>query len=236
MSYKFIVAVFWKWCVWQTDNKVCTVNLCSVRNRIKVWISNRHIIIPLAVSIMRATKQIQRPGWQRATDYDEASLRREIMNLQKERDKLAGDFNAVKKQLASLTTISDLSYEDYTVTIEYKKSVGNRNYTYGKVERSLPELFKIISTQMMGVALTEKGIEATIKENLFSVESYNYYFVDKQLLKKILNQLKALNLLYAEWNQTQSTIFWGLTTKGELERNKMILVRNPHTNEEQTNA
>ena len=89
----------------------------------------------------------------------------------------------------------------------------------------LPELFKIIATEMMGVALTERGIDATLRENLFLRESYNYKFLDTQLVKKILNQLKALNLVYSSWNEAQTVIYWGLTTKGELERNKMILVR-----------
>lgn len=78
---------------------------------------------------------------------------------------------------------------------------------------------------MMGVALTEHGIESALKENLFRRDSYNVYFTDKQMIKIILNQLKALNLLYNSWDDTKSTIFWGLTTKGELERDKMILVR-----------
>ena len=56
------------------------------------------------------------------------------------------------------------------------------------------ELFKIIATEMMGVALTERGIDATLRENLFPKESHNYRFSDTQLIKKILNQLKALNL------------------------------------------
>lgn len=198
----------------------------ALTNRLAtIWKTQDELTGAVAVSIMRATKQIQRPGWQRAVDYDEASLRREIMNLQKERDKLAADLNTAKKQIISLTTISDLAYEDYSIAIQYCKYDGNLNPSYGTIERKLPELFKIISTQMMGVALTEHGIESALKENLFRRDSYNVYFTDKQMIKRILNQLKALNLLYSSWDDTKSTIFWGLTTKGELERDKMILVR-----------
>lgn len=208
----------------------------ALTNRLaSIWKTQDDLTGAVAVSIMRATKQIQRPGWQRAADYDEASLRREIMNLQKERDKLAVDLDAAQKTISSLTTISDLAYEDYSITIQFKRTNGTHNPSYGTIEKTLPELFRIISTQMMGVALTERGIEATLKENLFPRESYNCYFVDKQLIKKILNQLKALGLLYTQWNQTQSTIYWGLTKKGELERNKMILVRNPPKKELPTN-
>ena len=86
----------------------------ALTNRLAtIWKTQDELTGAVAVSIMRATKQIQRPGWQRAVDYDEASLRREIMNLQKERDKLAADLNTAKKQIISLTTISDLAYEDF---------------------------------------------------------------------------------------------------------------------------
>lgn len=198
----------------------------ALTNRLAtIWKTQDELTGAVAVSIMRATKQIQRPGWQRATDYDEASLRREIMKLQKERDKFAADLNAAKKQIISLTTVSDVAYEDYSVVIEYRRQNPNKTYTNGKIEKMLPELFKIIATEMMGVALTERGIDATLRENLFLRESHNYRFLDTQLIKKILNQLKALNLVYSSWNEAQTVIYWGLTTKGELERNKMILVR-----------
>ena len=36
---------------------------------------------------------------------------------------------------------------------------------------------------------------------------------------------KALGFVYSEFNQSNSTLFWGLTTKGQLERNKRIVVR-----------
>ena len=139
--------------------------------------------------------------------------------------KFAADLNAAKKQIISLTTVSDVAYEDYSVVIEYRRQNPNKTYTNGKIEKMLPELFKIIATEMMGVALTERGIDATLRENLFLGESHNYRFLDTQLIKKILNQLKALNLVYSSWNEAQTVIYWGLTTKGELERNKMILVR-----------
>lgn len=198
----------------------------ALTNRLAtIWKTQDELTGAVAVSIMRATKQIQRPGWQRATDYDEASLRREIMKLQKERDKFAADLNAAKKQIISLTTVSDVAYDDYSVVIEYRRQNPNKTYTNGKIEKMLPELFKIIATEMMGVALTERGIDATLRENLFPKESHNYRFSDTQLIKKILNQLKALNLVYSSWNEAQTVIYWGLTTKGELERNKMILVR-----------
>lgn len=199
----------------------------ALTNRLAtIWKTQDELTGAVAISIMRATKEIQRPGWQRATEYDEASLRREIMDLQRDKDKLAAELNTAKKKIITLTTVSDVAFEGYTITLEYKKSISNYTPSYGKIQRDLPELFRIISTQMMDVALTEKGIESCLLTNFFPEQSYSYSFVDTQLVKKILNQLKALNLLYSSWSEDKSNLYWGLTPKGELERNKMILVRN----------
>ena len=204
----------------------------ALTNRLAtIWKTQDELTGAVAISIMRATKEIQRPGWQRATEYDEASLRREIMDLQRDKDKLAAELNTAKKKIITLTTVSDVAFEGYTITLEYKKSISNYTPSYGKIQRDLPELFRIISTQMMDVALTEKGIEICLLTNLFPEKSYNYSFVDTQSVKKILNQLKALNLLYSSWSEDKSNLYWGLTPKGELERNKMILVRNAPKNE-----
>lgn len=200
----------------------------ALTNRLAtIWKTQDELTGAVAISIMRATKEIQRPGWQRATDYDEASLRREIMKIQKEKDKVAAELNDAKKQIVSLTRISDVAFEGYIVDIEYKRKVSQYSPSFGTIKKPLPELFKIIATQMMDVALTETGIDITLRQALFKEESAYHSFADPQFVKKVLNQLKALNLLYSQWSDEKATLFWGVTTKGELERNKMILVRNP---------
>ena len=78
----------------------------------------------------------------------------------------------------------------------------------------------------MGVALSERAIEASLIENLFLKQEGSYSFVDTQLVKKVLNQLKALNMLYSSWDASKSVLFWGLTPKGELERNKVCVKSN----------
>ena len=108
--------------------------------------------------------------------------------------------------------------------IEYEWYSSNRGWVEAQMEKSLPELFEIISTQMMDVAITETGISNALNKNLFSGK-YSCRLSDDLFIKRILNQLKALGLLYSNWNQSNSTLFWGLTTKGQLERNKRIIVR-----------
>lgn len=214
----------------ETDSrKIAALNAFrqkALTNRLAtIWKTQDELTGAVAISIMRASKEIQRPGWQRATEYDEASLRREIMTLQKEKEKIASELNSAKKKIVALTEITDIAFEGYVVKIEYNYKGVDGRIRQSAIEKELPELFKIISTQMMGVALTESGIESSLKTNLFFQQSYNYTFTDAQLIKRVLNQLKALKLLYSEWSPEKSTIFWGLTPKGELERDKMILVR-----------
>lgn len=198
----------------------------ALANRLAtIWKTEGELTSAVAISVLKAKSDIPRPGWQRATDYDEASLRRQIMQLQKEKDKLAADVKMAKEQISSLTQITDIAFEDCVVTIAFKKHNTGTSATYGHIERNLPELFKIIATQMMDVAITEDGIEIALLANLFPQHYIDYTLTDRQLIKRVLNQLKALDLLYSQWNQEKGTLFWGVTAKGELERNKMILVR-----------
>lgn len=198
----------------------------ALENRLAtIWKTQDELTGAVAISIMRATKQIQRPGWQRGVEYDEASLRREIMALQEERDRLTTELANAKNQITSLTTVSDLAFEECKIVITYKRQKPGAMPTFGSIEQELPELFKIISTQMTDVTLAEKAIQSALLLKLFPANTYQYTFTDLQFIKLILNQLKALGLIYSKWNKDKSDLFWGLTSKGEFERNKMILVR-----------
>ena len=89
----------------------------------------------------------------------------------------------------------------------------------------LTELFKIIAMQMLDVALTESSVDKILRSKLFGENSYWYSFCDPQLVKQILNQLKAAGLLYSSWSKDKSTLFWGLTKKGVLTRDQMMLIK-----------
>ena len=205
----------------------------ALTNRLAtIWKTESDLTSAVAISILKATKEIQRPGWQRATDYDEASLRREIMDLRKEKEEHVATINATQKKLDTITAVTDVAFEGYIVVIEYKKTNDRYGPSYGTVQRELPQLFKVIATEMMGVSLGEKAIEITLLRDLFPNDTYQYDFNDRQFVKKILNQLKALNLLYSMWIDAKSDLYWGLTAKGEYVRNKMILVRNAPKGEE----
>jgi len=204
----------------------------ALTNRLAtIWKTESDLTSAVAISILKATKEIQRPGWQRATEYDEVSLRREAMELQKKNEKLESEIKIIRKELRSLTSVSDIAFEGCVFDISFRYSRINSTSRNGTVKRELPELFKIIATQMLDVAITESAIDIALKQSFWKEDSVWYTFTNSLQIKAILAQLKALDLIYSEWSKDKSSLFWGLTTKGTVTRNKMILVRNTSSNE-----
>lgn len=201
----------------------------ALTNRLAtIWKTQDELTGAVAISIMRAIKEIQRPGWQRATEYDEATLRREIMDLQKKNSKLAAELNDAKKDVIALTTANSgtLAFEDCIITIAYKKDNGSSFApTRGTLTKKLPELFEIIATEMLDVSLAEAAIKSILRDKLFEEYSFKYSFNDPQLVKRILFQLRELGLISSTWSKDKATLFWGLTTKGQKVRAEMVLVK-----------
>lgn len=200
----------------------------ALTNRLAtIWKTQDELIGAVAISIMRATKEIQRPGWQRATDYDEVSLRRDIMELQKKNENLAVQLDDAQKKLTAITQNDDVAFEGCKVNFEYRKEESNKFApSKGSVQRELTDIFRIISIEMLDTAITEDTIDFAIRREFFRDSSGKYSFTDRQLIKKILTQLKALGLVESKWG-TNHHLYWYLTTKGEVTRAKMVLVRDP---------
>ncbi len=200
----------------------------AMNNRLaSIWKSIDDLTGQVAISIMRAKNEIQRPGWQRATEYDEASLRREIMEKDTLIKKLEEQVNYCKEQISELTYIPDLAFEELKITVPYKKKIYTTHGSYEtpqNITTNLPALFCIIATQMLNVMISEDSIEHSIREVLAGDAAYNYTLTNTQFIKKLMLQLEALKLVYSKWSDSKKTLFWGLTKKGELERNKRLLV------------
>jgi len=198
----------------------------AMSNRLAtIWKSSDELTGALAISIMRAKVEISRPGWQRATDYDEGSLRREIMELQRKNSDLLKDLDDAKSTISSFTEQTGVAFEKHVTEIEYYYYDNNNTKKIEKIYVSSPKLFSIIATEMMGVSITEKHIEkAILRSKLFSPSGHN--FKDNQFLKRILNQYKALKLMDSFWSKEKSILYWRLTTKGRKVRDDMILIRN----------
>ena len=92
----------------------------AMTNRLaSIWKSTEDLTGKLAIAIMKAKSEIKRPGWQRAVEFDEASLRREIMELKNENEQLANDLKAAKEEISFLTEETDIAFEDCEVKMGY---------------------------------------------------------------------------------------------------------------------
>lgn len=195
----------------------------AMANRLaNIWKTSDELTGQLAIAIMRAKSETSRPGWQRAVDYDEASLRREIMDLQIQKNDLEAKLNNAKNVIASLTIQNNIAFDDCKIRIDYCYYQGSIERNHSK-STTLPEIFSVIALEMLDVSITESRISDVMKEQMFTG---TIFFTDHQLIKRIMNQLKALGLVYSSWNKEKSNLFWGLTTKGQKIRDDMNLIRN----------
>lgn len=197
----------------------------AMTNRLaSIWATPEDLTGKLAISIMKARTEIKRPGWQRAVDFDEASLRREIMELKNENKKLADDLKAAREEISFLTEETDIAFEDCEVKIEYHYQ-SQSGLRAGSLNVSLQDLFITIATEMMEVSIVEPLVEKAIKVK-FLFGKRESRLDDKQFVKKMLNQYRALNLVYSYWNNDNRELYWGLTNKGRKVRDDTILIRN----------
>lgn len=196
----------------------------AMTNRLaSIWRTTDDLTGKLAVSIMKAKSEIKRPGWQRAVDFDEASLRREIMELRQQNEKVSGELKEAMKEIDSLTKQTDIAFEDQEIEIKYHYS-SQYGTKYNSVQTNLVKLFEIISTEMMDVSISESAIENAIK-SYFLNGSYGKYLDDNQFVKKMLNQFRALNLIYSKWGKDNKALYWGVTQKGCKVRDDLILLK-----------
>ena len=203
----------------------------AMTNRLaSIWKTVDELTGALAISIMRAKTEIIRPGWQRATDYDEATLRREIMELQKINKDLMNDLVNAQSTISSLTEQTDVAFEECEFEIEYyyyTKSIRSTDKVSTSITIPLPILFSVIAVEMMDVSIAEVNVKSAITNSeLFQKSSY---ISDGQIVKRILNQLRALNLVSSFWSKEKSVLYWMLTKKGRKVRDDMILIRNKGT-------
>lgn len=199
-----------------------------------IWKTSDELVGKLAVAIMKAKSEIGRPGWQRAVNYDETSLLKEIMNLRSSNDELAEWNHDLKeeledayKKIESLTSQSDVAFEDCMIQIEYKYisySYPSSYTKYGEIKKSLSDIFAAIALQMLDVSINENSITSVITQQLIE-ETKSATLTDSLLVKRIMNQLKALKLVFSKWNEDNKVLYWGLTEKGIKLRDDMTIVK-----------
>lgn len=197
-----------------------------------IWHTADELTGHLAISIMKAKSEIKRPGWQRAVNYDEASLRREIMELQTDNNRLSHELSEKQEIIDSLTQQTDLAFENYSIHFDYhylKQVYSGSRLSSQKISKSkeilLVDIFKVISLEMLNVSIAESVIEKAIISKLFD-ETESIFFDDSQIVKHILMQLSELKLISSNWSKNRGALYWGLTEKGKNIRNNLLLFRN----------
>ncbi len=190
-----------------------------------VWKDSSELALYVSHSINSAKANTPRLGWQRATDYDEASLRRKIMDMQLNKLVLEKELATAKEQIQMYLEQNDVAFEDVTVNARYNyfRDTGGRIHVDKEV--SLEMIFTIVATQMMDVMIPETSISNILLEKLTGT-SYDHYFSDTQFVKTILNQFRAIGLINPSWRKEKSLLLWGLTKKGQKIRDDRILIRN----------
>lgn len=202
----------------------------ALNNRLaSIWHSIDDLTGKVAISITKAKTEISRPGWQRGTDYDEGSLRRQIMSLQDENRMLRSDLANLEETVHSLTKQSDVQFENCRMKIQYEYNMenylGKMDKKTGTITTDLKTLFLIIATEMMDVSVIEPVLMKALEAQL-PLKGETPKLKDRQFVKRILNQFKALDLVYSRWDDDRRNLFWGLTIKGEKERDDQILIKN----------
>ncbi len=174
----------------------------ALTNRlVSIWKTQDELFSAVAISIMRAKNENKRPGWLRVTEYNEDSLYREVMDLQKEKSKNV--------------------FEECKIEIEYIFGFPGDVPQNRKIEKDLKDLFRIIATEMLDISLEERTIKTLLLKELFG--SHLYEFADTQFIKKLLARLKSLNLVSSDLSKDKTIAYWRLTPNGEKIRDKMIL-------------
>jgi len=184
----------------------------ALKNRLaSIWTPGGDLGGKVAISIMKAKQEIPRPGWQRAVDFDEASLRRQIMDLHKDKDELA-------RQL-------EFETREIEIPIQYKHGGQTNTRTF-----KLPELFEIVALEMTERAATEQEIVSALKKQLATLPLSDWLqFDDTQIVKKILFQLKKLQLIEQQRGADGTNVLWRLTSRGESVLDDLVLAKSAQT-------
>lgn len=210
----------------KTDNdvikkgKLAEFKQRAMRNRLaSVWRDSSDLGGKVAISIMAAKQQIDRPGWIRGGE-EHNDLMKKIINLNNENELLKNELENIKN--AVTTEISEtLSFYGYEIELNYTEQV--YIYTFDTefktkvVKTTLDDLFKFISIRLTG---RHRKIEFVEALNSF-VEGY---CIDEQQALVLKNQYTQLGLFSSKKGKDGEEII-ELTEKGEKIMNELNLLK-----------
>lgn len=220
----FIIDGSVKLSIGKTDNdsekkrKLDAFILKAKTNRlVSFWKASSELEGLVAISIMRAKNEIERPGWIRANSvatYDNSELLAQINKLRIENDELKGKIKASEKKLAEIETFesTDIAFDEEPIVISSWNTYDQQVKT-----TSLREMFGVISLQMLTGSANMLSIERSVVE--FVSGSEHYTLDDSTIVRKMLNQFLALGLI-----QTARSGF-ALTELGRKVKDEINLIR-----------
>jgi len=212
----------------EKDKKLEAFRSTTLKNRLaKIWKDKSDLSGSVALSIMNAKKQFPRPGWQRATNYDEVETLKQMVDLQLQNDYLNQRIQELTEIVESMEQIPDLAFENGEVIVEYNYSrPPNRTKSSHALKTTFKEIFENICVDFLDVMLPEVKIQISIVKFIKTKTGHsNIDLKDSQIVKKILIQFKGLNLIKSNYSKENKLLFWGLTRKGQQIRDQAILVR-----------
>lgn len=189
----------------------------AMNNRLAVvWDNKTDLSEKIVISIIKSINSNPRPGWQRAKDYDEESLKSKILDLTEKCNKLEEKNNGLEKQINNLTGNQELEFENNNYLIHFNSFSGA---VYSK-RINLLDLFLLLSIRMIDVSINIALIMEIIEEKYFG-KNYSGK-VDVNDINIILLQLKELTLIDSKWIEGKGQ-YWYLTDNGKSIRNKHLL-------------
>jgi len=184
-----------------------------------VWSDVNELAINVLGSLSKAKTTHPRRGWQRATTFNEVDLRRSIMELTEVNIALK---NKVDQLSVDDSVDDNLAFDNVDVSLHYSEFY-SMDFMIKEFKSTLETVFKWIALCMMDSFVNEGELASYIMAKINNQTTLE--LEDKDELKIIMMQLKALKLISSEWHNGQQVTLWKLTQKGSLKLNELVLTK-----------
>lgn len=194
----------------------------SENRMISTWSNKDELARKVAVALSNAFKKNDRVGWVKSNENEEELKKldffeKENTDYKKQIEEKNNEIEKLKKEIENLTTIDGtLLYDQKSITIHYSSRTGNS----ASKSITIKEIFKQVSIHFINVSKREDIFLDLIAR---AIDKYSYSGISQNDLKKIANQLLALNLFSSYWSKEKNGLFYELTRKGVKERDRLNL-------------
>ncbi len=162
----------------------------AMQNRLaSIWSTPSDLVGKVAISIMQAKTQIQRPGWHRGNSAELELLKRELVSLRDENLNLKLRLKSDEIINSDEIVLDNLNKE---ITLRYTQKVyvftANTKIDRKTVTITLKELFKFLSLRITGVKKASDFVDAVS-------DFKSGYYVDTQDALVLRNKFEQLSLI-----------------------------------------